>query len=523
MRKRLIARLSVQSLEERATPATAIYSAPTQTLTLIADEGDQISIASLGGQPAGYVQVTESQLGDTVFDSMSAGQSVRNLIVKFGNVNSGGFVLDANAQIGGSLTIYGAKSSQTVSIAGTVGANVIYSASASAAFDVVDFEATSMIGRNLTLGLKDGTNTVRFKSGMINGNVLVRGGAGEDTIEVTEAGDVTINGSATFLLGNGSNNFIGKGPVNVASLVYVGSAFTYGGGIGNDKFDLDHSGTSLNVGTDARFTFGTPSQFDGNLALFEAVRAGRNVVFNGGIGNDTVIVSGALEAKGNVAMNLGAGDNMFDSNKEGIATNSIAGSFSYIGGADGDQVNLDAMTIGKNLTVALGENNGSSQGLSVGLKSPVGVTIFGAAKVTGGSGAEGVVFRRAYIGGALNVSTGAASDTVAFDDLKVAGASWIDLGAGDDLLQSELLPSDGAGTLTSATSFGGKLTLRAGDGNDTVDFSDDNEASTYIQFGGRVVLQGGGGNDMLKNASENIFSVLGNISDFDEAVGAAFV
>lgn len=520
-RRRTAAKLTLQSLEERTTPATAVYTALSQTLTVTAAEGDQVVATSLAGQPTGYLQLIETQAGSTVFDSSAAGQAVRNLVIKYGNIQSGTFTLDSAAKIGGNLTITGAMSTQTVDLAGTVGGSVVYTANVLAAFDVVNLESSGMVGGNLTLGLKDGNNTVRLKGGTVCGNVVVKGGVGDDTVEVTESGDVTIDGSASFNLGNGNNEFLGKGPVGIASTLYVGASFTYVGGTSNDHIDLDISGTALDVGADAKFTLGTAKVFDGNMAAFEALRAGRNIVFTGGMGDDTVSASGALEAKGNVSVNLGAGDNSFDSNEQGIGTNSIAGSFSYTGGPNGDLVNLDAITIGKNMTVALGESNGSSQGLFAGLKSPTGVTVFGSAKVTSGSGDDGILFRRTYIGSTLTVKTGAGNDTVAIDDTNVAGGTLIDLGAGDDLLQSEMLAGDGSGLLSNATTFGGTLTVKGGDGNDTVNLSNDGNATTFNQFGGRVNLVGGNGNDTLLNAQENVFKVTGNVGNLEIVLGKA--
>jgi hypothetical protein len=523
LRRRSTTKLDLLALEDRATPATAIYTALSQTLTITAAEGDQIVVASLPGQPTGYLQASETQAGSTVFASTAAGQAVRNLVVKYGNIQSGSFTLDATAKIGGSLTIGGAMSNQTVVLAGTVGGSIAYSANVLATYDIVNLEGSATIGGNLTLALKEGSNTVRLKGGKVCGNLMVKGGASDDTVEVTEAGDVLIDGWATFLLGNGTNTFLGKGPVGIASTMYVGSRFTYVGGTGNDKINLDISGTTLDVGNDAKFTLGTQQVFDGNVATFEALRAGRNIVVAGGMGNDSVVASGALEAKGNVSLNLGAGDNVFDSNQQGIGNNSIAGSFTYNGGPNGDLVNFDGITIGKNMNVALGESNGSSQGMFAGLKSPAGVTVFGSAKVTSGAGDDGILFRRTYVGGTLTVKTGAGIDTVAIDDTNVAGATLIDLGAGNDLLQSEMLSGDGSGVLSNATTFGGTLTIKGGDGSDTVNLSQDNDATTLNQFGGRVILIGGADDDTLLNAQENVFKVTGNVSNLEIVLGKAVV
>src|SRR5947208_914003 len=47
------ARLALCALEDRATPATAVYSALTQTLTVTANEGDRLVVSGLAGKPTG--------------------------------------------------------------------------------------------------------------------------------------------------------------------------------------------------------------------------------------------------------------------------------------------------------------------------------------------------------------------------------------------------------------------------------------------------------------------------------------
>lgn len=517
------AQLALNTLEDRATPATAVYAAASQTLTITAAQGDMIDVAALAGQPTGYLQVTETQSSAMVFSSSTASHAVRNLVVKFGNVQSGQLTLDGGVQLGGNLKVSGAQSSQTVVLLGTVSGSVIYTANVLPAFDTFEMESSAVVGRNLTLNLGEGSNTARIMGGVVHGNVAIKGGASDDTVEFTACSDVTIDGSATVNLGSGNNTVLGKGPNGIAFTVQVGANFTYLGGTGNDHFDFDISGTSLNVGRDAKFILGTPLVFDGNSVSLEALRAGRNINFVGGLGSDNVEISGAFEAKGNVMVALGAGDNTFDSNFDGIGTNSIAGSFVYAGGTGGDVINLDAMTIGKNLNVMLGESSGSTQGVFVGTKSPAGVTIYGAAYVTGGSGADGVIFRRAYIGNSLTVRTGAGDDTVAFDDLNVAGNTLFDLGVGSDSLLGEMQTSDSAGSLSNATTFGGKFIVKGGDGDDTVNLSNDGDSTTLIKFGGQVVLQGGNGVDTLQNAAENFFMVTGNFNDLEVLTGTAIV
>jgi hypothetical protein len=497
-------RLRFQALEDRTTPASAAYNSLAQTLTITAAQGDQIVVAPEPSDPAGYLFVTEAQAGQTVFDSHANGQAVRNLVVNFAGVDSGNFTLNADARVAGNLTLRAAKTSQIVDLLGTVGGNFTYTPNLKPAFDDVSLEASAVIAGNMTVGLGGGENTLRFKGGLVHGNVNVAGGADADTVEVTATGNLTIDGSLSINLGNGTNTVLGMG---LAPQINVGGNFSYTGGTGNDLFNLDGSGTALHVKGDARFTLGTAKVFDANVVKLEALTAGRGVVFTGGVGNDNVQVSGEISTGTNLTVSLGNGSNTFDSDVGGLATNSVGGNFTYTGGTNGDVVNLDAITIARNLTVTLGENGGEGQVLFAGLKGPAGVTVFGNAKVTGGSGSEGILFRRTYVAGSLSVSTFGGTDTVTFDDTNVVGPTLIDLGAGNDLLQMELLTSDAAGQLSKPTTFGGTTTIQGSDGNDTVDLSSDTNATTLVHFGGKVSINGGTGDNSLRNSADNVFEV----------------
>src|SRR5262245_6373366 len=262
-----VAHLAIQPLEDRATPATAVYSALTQTLTIAAAEGDRIVVAPIANEPTGYIQVTETQANTTVFDGAAKHQGVRNLIVKFSAVNSGALTLNADVRLGGNLSLAGAKTSQEFDLLGTVGGNVTYTAAAGAAFDDLDIAATAHLGGNVLLGLGAGENTVRLKGGTIRGNLTIAGGAGIDRVELTSDGDINVGGSAAFNLGDGNNTVVG---INIG-LIRVGTNFAYTGGAGNDTFDLDGSGSTLQAGQDAKLTLGNPIAFDANLATFDGV------------------------------------------------------------------------------------------------------------------------------------------------------------------------------------------------------------------------------------------------------------
>jgi hypothetical protein len=233
------------------------------------------------------------------------------------------------------------------------------------------------------------------------------------------------------------------------------------------------------------------------------------------------MISGGLLAGGSVIASLGEGTNAFDSNLLGTAVNSIGVGFAYTGGGSGDSVSLDGTSIGRNVTVTLGESGGAGQAFNAGAKGPGGVTVFGNLKVTGGGGADNVVLHRTYVGAALTVTTGAGVDVVGINDVDVAGASLIDLGAGNDQLLIEMSATDSGGPLANPTTFGGTVTVRGGDGNDTVSLSSDGSAGTLVHFGARLALVGGLGADTMTNAAENIFEVTGNTNDFETKTGPA--
>src|SRR5262249_15949673 len=179
---------------DRITPATAVYSALTQTLTITAAEGDRIVVAPIPNEPTGYIHVTETQANATVFDSVTTHQGVRNLVVKFSAANSDGLTLNADARLGGKLSVAAAKTTQVLDLLGTIGGNVNYTAAVGDAFDDLNVAATAQVGGNVALGLGAGENTVRLKGGTIRGNLTIAGGAGIGRGEENPGGGTKIDG-----------------------------------------------------------------------------------------------------------------------------------------------------------------------------------------------------------------------------------------------------------------------------------------------------------------------------------------
>ncbi|HEX3150197.1 MAG TPA: hypothetical protein VHR66_19120, partial [Gemmataceae bacterium] len=412
--------LNVLSLEDRATPASAVYTAATQTLTITAAEGDRLVVAAVAKQPVGYITLTETQAAVNVFKGDATNQGVRNLIVKFGSVQNGDFLLDSSAKLGGNLTIVGAKSTQSVTLFGTVGGNVTYTAAPAPATtsDQFNVEPTTVIGGNLSLNLGKGSNTTRLKGGTIRGNLTLVGLSGTDRVEITDSADINVGMAASFNLGDGTNTVIGLG----THLMRVGGNFNYMGGTGNDTFNLDSSGAGLTAGIDARFVLGTPLAYDSNAVSIELLSANRNIAFIGGAGLDTIESSGLLSAGGNLTANLGNGDNSFNSNQGGIGTNTIGSNFTYVGGMNGDTVLLDNTTIGRNVSVALGDAvAGANSSFAAGTQAPGPVTVYGNVKIVDGPKDSGIFLQRMFVGGSLTVLGGSGNDNLIVDDTQVAG------------------------------------------------------------------------------------------------------
>jgi hypothetical protein len=516
-----LSRLVLQQLEDRATPATGVYNAVTHTLTVTADEADKIVVSSIPNKPTGYLQVTSTQGNPNVFTSATANRVVRNLVFKFGKVNLGEVEFGADAKIAGNLMIAGAKDTQFVDVLGNVAGNVTYTPNTLPAFEDIDIGATAVVGGNVRIGLGGGENTLRIKGGHIRGNLSVLGGSTEgavDRVELMEDGNLVVDGNVAFNLGSGTNDVVAT---SAGPLMWVNRNFTYTGTTGNDTFDLDGMGGVLNVKGHARFTLGTSAMFDANLVKLEALRAGKSIAFKGAIGNDRVIVSGAIVAGTNLSLALGNGMNEFESNEGGMATNAVGGNLTYRGGNSGDIVRLDSTTIGKTLAVSLGENGGAGQVFFAGLKTPAGVTVHGHTRVTAGSGADAVLLRRMTVDRSLTILTGAGDDIVSIDNLQTQGASTIDLGGGDDQLLIELLSSDSGGLLSGNTTFTGAVTIKAGDGADLVDLSADSSNQTFIHFASPLVVQGGNQEDTLRMSTDNVFDVGGNFTDTEIVDGPA--
>jgi len=367
--------------------------------------------------------------------------------------------------------------------------------------------------------LQTGGNSTSFQSVEI-----VSGGAGDDTVELSAAGE---GGFANLIGGAGSGDVLvsvddgGANTWNVTGGANSGSvngqAFTgfenLTGGTDADTFDLasNLSGnivlgggtsdnavtsttgaiggsiTSTSAGADTlalnRAVGGAIALGDGDNSITSSAAIGGDVT--GGGGNDTFTLNG--DVGGDVA--LGEGTNTLDT---GAA---IAGSVSAGGGAD--TVTLNG-PVGDAIALGDGDNSiTSSAAIGGGVTAGAGNDTFTLNGNVGGDvvlgGGVNVLSTNALIDG--NVSAGGGADTVTVNGGRIAGD--LTTGGGDDLLDV-----NGAGAVDGI--------YNGGAGDDTADFADTGAALT-ITLGTTVTavenLIGSGNERLVARNTVNTWTI----------------
>jgi hypothetical protein len=506
-------RLAVRRLEDRTVPATFSYRPATQTLMVNGANNDQLEIRHAGPDaPVGYLSVTEVGSGEVVFDSLDAARPVRSVFVNFSRVANGSLLVGPAVRLPGNLDLLGARATQSLTLLGKVGGNLNYTDTSGAA-DTAVLDGNAQVGGSLSLKLSEGTNTVQLKTGTIGGNLLVGGRHGPDTVELMEAGPVTVGGFATFALGNGANTLTGK----AANRLTTGRDFFYTGLAGADTINFQAGGADLTVGGLARITQGGPFHAGNNIAYFDNVVVGGTMSFIGGVGGDDIEFYGGLTLGGDFTASLGDGYNYLDFNFASAATNTIGGKVSYTGGVNLDVIYVDGTTIGKSAVFDLKDAIGlptdptdptyNKQGVRLGQYVPTGNRIFGhfGIKATG-TGINFIDVARTAVFNGLTIELGAGVDVVRVNDSNIQGQSKFNLGAGDDALRLELDDEDAFGVLLDGpSSFGGPVTVLGGLGDDNFLISTDSDATSVVRFGGRLTLDGGPGTDNLGVGAETVF------------------
>ncbi len=478
-------KLSVQLLEDRSCRASFSYAPATQTLTLTCGHNEQLLVETLPNASVNYFQVTEIGGNTLVFDSNTAKQPVVNLTVNH-TPTGGGYLTIANTvHLGGNLSVSGGPQ-EIVYVDGVVNGNFTYKEGAPGNSDTVLFRDQAKIGGNVVLNYGSGDSDTRIETGFFGGKFVINGGKDSDSLYVSKTGDIFIAGSAVFNFGDGGNNISAEG----GHLIFVGGSLSYAGGPGNDYVDFNASGNPfLEVVCNANFNLGKTGNSNNDLN-FGSISVGGSLSAAGAAGEDPVYIYGGMTVGKNLSLAFGSGKNTFYSEWNGAYSGSVGGSMTITAGAQADLIVLDNLTVGKSATINLGDSDTDDQSLWVGTEELGGISILGSLKITGGSKKDDIELHRLYVGKSLTVQAGDGADVVQVNDSTVMGASLFDLGGGNDLLLMETVTSDQAGNLSAPAAFGGLLTVKGGDGADTITLSADFNPATYINFGSKLVLQG---------------------------------
>ncbi|MBD3879064.1 MAG: hypothetical protein SR1Q5_05175 [Quinella sp. 1Q5] len=456
------------------------------------------------------------------------------------------------------------KGGSNVSIVGGTGNDHIYNFGDTVTIDAGDGNDTVYNGDDV-----DTTNAIKGSS-----NVSIVGGTGNDYFHNT--GDsVTINGgddndditntgsnvligtgsgrntvrNGTYYDDNGGSNVTIKGGAGKDSLVsWFGDSITIDGGDGNDYLK-NYNGESKNVsmfggkGNDTIKNRSSQVTINGGSGNDSIDNDGSNVSINGGSGNDSIDNDGS-----NVSINGGSGDNSIYNDSSNVSINGGSGNdtietYRYSNAlikynpSDGN----DLITgFNSDSTLQIGDGTATYSNKIVG--NDVIVTV-GKGKITLAGAAE-YGWSNERINGKKTVTYLSENDdeynpidgdTIAAlagnDKIYNRGASSVSVhgGAGDDFIESENVWD----YQTNTEKLSENITLRGGDGNDTIDIGsgslitvDGGTGKDYIHNGANnVSINGGADHDTIENGGNNVTIAGGKGNDYVNTWGnvAAYV
>jgi hypothetical protein len=336
----------------------------------------------------------------------------------------------------------------------------------------------------LTAQFGDGPASVTLSTGGLAAGALKVG-----PMAVTASGDIDVRSFGPVSVGSMSINAGPTGLANVTlddgaaikgDLTARGNTVDLGVGpgdglsVGGNLNLLGRSDAALNLSAAGAVTVGhglTVQAAGGSASVLAGgagVTVGGNLAVTGGVGTSVEFsTTGPSRVKGNASVRGGTGDDLFAANAQFAAAH--------------------------NLTLALG---GGANGVflaGAGADPEVG----GNLSITTGAGADVVTLDHVRVAGRTAVRTGAGADQVSIlAGSTFLGPTMIDLGSGDDVLAvAPTPPAPGGGAVT----FQGKLTARAGAGNDTVSLGvKGGGADTSIVFGSAGnAIDGGTGQDLF--------------------------
>lgn len=413
--------------------------------------------------------------------------------------------IGSGAAASGNNTVWGDLGDDSITLTTATGNNTVYGDNVNnltdSGADTISLTATAT-GANLINGM-NGNDSI---TGAIAAAALlntIRGGAGDDTITITDDGAGFANGLS--LRGdNGDDTFSVTLDGNGAS------ATTIEGGAGADTFTLNVSG-NLNATTGAHVV--TISDFDGtedvvnatlaneSAALLSVVRTSNSVQVSGTATDDETIIFS------NITGNLSA-TNFVLSDSSVLATNYDGAAATLTGSANDDQ--LIAGDNGDTLVATAAGSDKVTGGAGADTIQVVATVMTTADTIDGGSGTD--VIQVTGAAGAIadadftNVSN---VEELTFANVDQTGAIVLDAeayGAGIRTVDaSALTGANGLDNIDITAGFDANIVVVGGAGSNNVDASLVDGGYTASLTGGASAdtLAGGAGNDTISGGDGN--------------------
>lgn len=283
----------------------------------------------------------------------------------------------------------------------------------------IDLAGLSSPGK-IRAGLGDGANSLTLDNGTVNGNVVVRGGAGTDAVTLGGTGALTVNGNVRVNLD----------------------------GADDDLFEL---------GAQATVTGRLEANFANNVTLDAGSTVGKSVFLLGGTGGNVVNLDGSIQK--NVVF-VGAHGSSTAGSTLNLAGD-VGGNLIFIGSRQADTLDVTG-TIGGNLIANLRAGDDTAT---------IGGTVNGNVVLKGGQGNDTLTLSGS-VGGHTFVNAGKGDDAVTVAaTANLTGRAKIDLGPGDDTL-----------TLDDAAIFS-TLRVKGGPGVNTFVGTTPRTGLTLVGFG----------------------------------------
>lgn len=277
-----------------------------------------------------------------------------------------------------------------------------------------DVQGSTPFNGNLLINSGNGADTIDL-NGRIGGHVTLLTGLGDDNLTTTRA-DVDIGGNLTW-----------SDPSGINALDMNAQDYRIGGnllmnGIGTLTMGGDNA---LQVRGQAVFYATLTTANSMNLDFNGVLEVGRALTIRGGSRNDDVRFTEFVTIGGNLSVALGEGANSLLLIPAG-AGSEIGGHLEYIGGGQGDQVILDLQgSIGGNTRIDLGA------GSNLMVDSPT-TFYFGNVTLLGGSEDNTTLFI-GNIAGSLTIQYGNGNNTTTVSS-SIGGKFSYRGGNGDDIL-----------------------------------------------------------------------------------------